>query len=160
MHDNKITPTASVPKQRHLFYADLVAEAQETADWNGIDVSVEAAQPETARRPGGRRSGFPPHVPQVTTRYELSESERIIGCGHGWHEIGVESAKEIERIEVNFVHVYERADVHRAECWGHARREIHQDKSVPILEDLRATCRLTIASCDVSQGSAICGLPC
>lgn len=96
-------------QQGHLFFADLVAEAHETADRHGIDVSIEAAPPKTARKPTGRRKKFPDHVPTVTTKYELPEEQRVCGCGDPLHEIGVDSARELERLELTFVHVYERA---------------------------------------------------
>ena len=103
-------PDASGPPQQgHLFLTDLVAEAHETAERHGIDVSIEAAPPKKARKPNGRRSKFPDHVPSVTTKYELPEDQRVCPCGDPLHEIGVESARELERLELTFVHVYERA---------------------------------------------------
>lgn len=97
------------PQQGHLFFADLVAEAHETAERHGIDVSIEAGPPKKTRKPNGRRSKFPDHVPSVTTKYELPEEQRVCRCGDPLHEIGVESARELERIELTFVHIYERA---------------------------------------------------
>lgn len=94
--------------QGHLFYADLVAEVADAAERNGVDATIEARPPKKPRKPRGRRSKFPAHVPEITTRYELPEAARFCGCGHDLHEIGVESAKELERIELTFVHVYER----------------------------------------------------
>ena len=99
---------AGPPEQDHLFFAELVAEAYETAERHGIAASIEARPPKKTRKPSGRRNKFPDHVPEVTTRYELSEADRVCGCGCALHEIGVETARELERIEMTFVHVYER----------------------------------------------------
>ncbi len=80
-----------------LFFADLVAEAHETAERHGIDTSIEARAPKKPRKLGGRRKKFPDHVPQVTTRYELPETDRVCCCGNELHEIGCETARELER---------------------------------------------------------------
>ena len=101
--------TAGPPEQGHLFFADLVAEAHETAERHGIDTTIEARPPKKQQKPAGRRKKFPDHVPQVTTRYELPEADRVCACGSSLHEIGFETARELERIELTFVHVYERA---------------------------------------------------
>lgn len=100
--------SAGPPQQGHLFFLNLVAEAEETAERHGIDVSIDTAPPKKPRKPKGRRSKFPDHVPCVTTKYELPEDQRVCPCGDPLHEIGVESARELERVELTFVHVYER----------------------------------------------------
>jgi len=99
---------AGPPEQGHLFYAHLVAEARETAERNGIDASIEASPPKKPRKAKGRRGRFPDHIPTVTTKYELPEDQRVCACGGPLHEMGAEVAQEIERLEMSFLHIYER----------------------------------------------------
>ncbi len=82
------TDLTAPPEQGHLFYAQLVAEARETAERNGIDASIEASPPKKARKPKGRRGKLPDHVPTVTTKYELPEDQRVCACGSPLHEMG------------------------------------------------------------------------
>lgn len=100
---------AAPAQQGHLFYAHLIAEARETAERNGIDASIEASAPKKPRKPNGRRGKFPSHVLTVTSKYGLPEDQRVCACGNPLHEIGVEVARELERIEMTYVHLYERA---------------------------------------------------
>ena len=67
---------------------------------------------------GGRRASFPEHLPQVNTRYELPEEQRVCFCGEKLHEIGVETSRELDRIEVSVVHTIERAKYACRDCPG------------------------------------------
>jgi len=93
--------------QGHLFALDLVAEAERTSAEAQTRASIELTPPKP-RKKGGRRSKFPGHLPRVKTRYELGEDERVCGCGGALHEIGVETSRELERIELCIVHEIER----------------------------------------------------
>jgi transposase len=95
-------------EQGHLFYAQLIAEARETAERNGIDASIEASPPKKPRKPKGRRGKFPEHILTVTTKYDLPEDQRVCACGSPLHEMGAEIARELERLEMSFVHIYQR----------------------------------------------------
>ena len=103
------TPDAAGhPHQGHFFYVDAVAEAKETAARKGIEGSIAATPPKKARGKGGRRSKFPEHVPSVTTEYRLGDDEKTCGCGSPLHEMGFETMKELERLELTFVHIVKR----------------------------------------------------
>jgi transposase len=93
--------------QGHLFALDLVAEAERTSAAAKTQASIELT-PSQPKKKGGRRAEFPQHLPQVTTRYELPLEQRICACGGTLHEIGVETSRELERIEISLVHTIER----------------------------------------------------
>ena len=93
------------PNQGHLFYAELAAEASETAERNQCNSEIRPVKGETPRKKGGRRSKFPKHAPVVRTTYELAEGDRqCLGCGGDLHEIDSEVRRELERIELTVVH--------------------------------------------------------
>jgi transposase len=96
------------PNQGHLFYADLIAEAERTAEEKKVKGTIEATAGKP-RKKGGRRSDFPEHLPRVTSRFELLDDQRTCACGSALHELGFETTQELERIEVTLVHVIERA---------------------------------------------------
>ena len=58
---------AELSAQGYLFHAELLAEAERTAQAEGVQGELTL---EPAKRKG-RRTRFPDHVPHVTTRYEL-----------------------------------------------------------------------------------------
>lgn len=91
--------------QGHLFYAELVEEAELAAKRNGTKGTIEqisSAKP--PRKTGGRRKTFPPHLPVVRTTYELADEDRTCACGGTLHEIGEDVRKELERVELTLVH--------------------------------------------------------
>jgi transposase len=94
----------------HLFYADLVAEAERTALAKQVQGEVVIAPPQRVTKREGRRSRFPDHLPRITTHYELEDAactcER---CGGALHRIGEESTRELERLETAVVHEIRRA---------------------------------------------------
>jgi len=54
----------------------------------------------------GRRKKIPDHLPEVTTGYELEEEDRKCEkCGYKLHEMGIETTKELERLESAIVHI-------------------------------------------------------
>ena len=94
------------PNQSHLFYAELVEEAQRTAERCGTEGTIEqvsSGRPRP-RKAGGRRKRFPPHLPVIRTTYELPESDRVCECGGKLHEFGEDVRRELERVEVTLVH--------------------------------------------------------
>ncbi|MEM8760715.1 MAG: transposase, partial [Pseudomonadota bacterium] len=95
-------------QQGWLFHQTVVAEAFETAERKGIDATICYAGPAKQKPRGGRRKKFPEHTPEMTTRYELPEDQRVCTCGSPLHEMGVETCRELERIEITFVHNIER----------------------------------------------------
>lgn len=94
--------------QGHLFALDLVAEAERTSSEAQTRASIELT-PSKPKKPGGRRSKYPDHFPRVKTLYELPDDQQTCRCGGALHQIGLETSREIERIELNIVHVIERA---------------------------------------------------
>lgn len=105
------------PKQGFLFVQQIVEEAERTADLKNVEgsVSIEAVPATAAPRDkdGSKktrrtRANRFEHLPKVTTRYELPADQRICACGHPLHAMGVESCREVERIEVVIQHVIER----------------------------------------------------
>jgi transposase len=93
--------------QGHLFALDLVVEAESTSAAAETRASIELT-PAKPRKSGGRRSKFPDHLPRAKTRYELDPEKRVCPCGGELHEIGVETSREIDRIEISVVHTIER----------------------------------------------------
>ena len=100
--------TAGNPHQGHFFYVDAVEEAKATAARKGIECSIAATPAKKPRGKGGRRSKFPDHVPSVTTEYRLLDDEKTCSCGSPLHEMGFETTKELERLELTFVHIVKR----------------------------------------------------
>ena len=96
-------------QQGWLFHETLVAEALETAERKGVDASISHEAPKKPKSKGGRRKKFPEHTPELTSRYELPKAERICACGGELHEMGMETCRELERVEITFVHKIERA---------------------------------------------------
>ena len=97
--------------QGHLFHAELVAEAERTARDKAVQGEIALTPPKSAKKKrGGRRTQYPDHLPRVTTRYELEDEGRCCKqCGGALHEIGVETTKELERLETTIVHEIRRA---------------------------------------------------
>ncbi|MCP4037008.1 MAG: IS66 family transposase [bacterium] len=107
-------PRSSLPAdavgQGHLFHAELVAEAERTAEAKKVQGEIVLSPPKRAPKRGGRRPRFPDHLPRVTTRYELEDDARSCAhCGGELHEIGQETTKELERLETAIVHEIRRA---------------------------------------------------
>jgi len=102
-------PDSEVPvdaNQGHLFYAELLEEAQRAAEQCGSEGTIEpvrAGKPRQKKK-RGRRKTFPPHCPVVRTTYEVPEAERVCDCGGPLHEIGEDVRRELERIEMTVVH--------------------------------------------------------
>ena len=59
--------------------------------------------PAHERRSHGRRCEFPKGWPHVTDVHELDEFARVCDCGSELKEIGAETSKRIERIEINII---------------------------------------------------------
>ena len=104
------------PQQGHFFYEALLAEAKETAARKNLDGAIYASPPKKPRGKGGRRSKFPEHVPSVTTEYKLREEDQTCSCGSPLHEMGFETTKELERLELTFVHVIKRSKYACRKC--------------------------------------------
>ena len=95
--------------QGHLFHADLIVEAERTAEAKNVQGEIVLAPPLKKQKAGGRRKRFPDHLPRVSTSYELAEDERrCSNCGGRLHEMGEESTKELERLETAIVHEIRR----------------------------------------------------
>ena len=110
--ERKLTGLASGHEhQLHLFFADLVADAERIAEETGVTGHVEVEKPDPAKqvKKKGRRKKFPKHLPVVTTLFELSEDQLTCRCGGALHPIGFEESRELERIEVTIVHKKKRA---------------------------------------------------
>lgn len=103
------TPEETDSQQGWLFHQTIVAEAFETAERKDIDATISYEAPKKPKPRGGRRKTFPEHTPEMTTRYELPEAQRVCACGSPLHEMGFETSRELERIEITFVHKIERA---------------------------------------------------
>ena len=106
-------PTGS-PAQGHLFLAELVAEAQSTADRKSVEGSVgmtpaKAGWKVRDKKKGGRRPNFPKDAPVVTTEFHLPEDQLKCSCGCQLHLIGFETTKQLERIEMTIIAEEKRA---------------------------------------------------
>jgi len=98
-------PVDSQPSQSHLFYAELLDEAERTAAAKDCEGAIEPIKPpKKPKTKGGRRAKFPAHLPTIRTTYELSANQRTCACGGELHEIGEDVRRELERIELNIVH--------------------------------------------------------
>ena len=108
--EKRKAPTAedANAQQGWLFHQTLVAEALETADRKNADATISYSAPKKPQRNGGRRKKFPEHTPEIATRYELPDEQRVCACGGTLHEMGVETCRELERVELTFVHRIER----------------------------------------------------
>ena len=95
--------------QGHLFHADLLVEAERTAQAKGVQGEIVLTPPKKAKRSGGRRKRFPEHLPRVATTYELPEDQRSCpNCGGRLHGMGYQATRELERIETAIVHEMQR----------------------------------------------------
>jgi transposase len=104
--ERKLLPTQA--NQGHLFVdqmARMLEVAERSAEQNGTKGTIEITPPPKDRKPGGRRSRFPTHLPVVRTTYELpAEQCHCTDCGGSMHEIGEAVRRELERIELTVVH--------------------------------------------------------
>ena len=89
--------------QGFLLFPELLEAAERVADRTKQQGVVEIVSTGQKKRPK-RRKGFPQHLPKIRTTYELPEEERTCGCGYPLHEIGEETRREIERLEISVVH--------------------------------------------------------
>lgn len=94
------------PSQGHLFYADLVADAEEAAARTGAEGEVGPSDKSPKpRKKGGRRKKFPEHLPTIRSTYELGADDRkCTSCDSDLHEVGEDVTRELERIETTIVH--------------------------------------------------------
>jgi transposase len=101
-------PSASFDRslaQGFLLFPELVEAAERVADATDQRGEVEYVQPvPKPRKKGGRRKKYPDHLPVIRTTYELPKDERTCPCGSALHEIGEETSKELERLELTIVH--------------------------------------------------------
>jgi transposase len=98
--------------QGHLFLVELMAEAQSTADRKGVCGSISAAPAKTgekAKKKGGRRPKFPKDAATVTSEYHLPDEHLTCSCGCMLHLVGYETTKQLERMEMTFIHEEKRA---------------------------------------------------
>jgi len=103
-------PLGEAAGQGHLFHAELVAEAERTAEAKRVQGEILLDPPKRPPPRKGRRTSFPDHLPRITTRYELEVEACVCQrCGGALHEIGEEATREIERIETAVVHEIRRA---------------------------------------------------
>ena len=84
----------------------MLEEAERTAALTGTQGEIELKKPgdRKAKKKGGRRKQFPPHLPVVRTTYELPEDDRKCSCGGDLHEIGQDVRRELERVEISIIH--------------------------------------------------------
>lgn len=95
--------------QGHLFHADLLVEAERTAEAKDVQGEIVLSPPKKTKRGGGRRKKYPDHLPRVSTAYELPADKRSCShCGGPLHEIGDETTRELERLETAIVHEIRR----------------------------------------------------
>ena len=119
--ERKLTGIASGHEhQLHLFFADLVADAERIAEETGVTGHIEVEKPDPAKltKKKGRRNKFPKHLPVVTTLFELPEDQLTCRCGGALHPIVFEETRELERIEVTIVHKRKRAKYCCRSCEG------------------------------------------
>lgn len=106
----------SAPRDAHqgwLFALEIAEAAQQAAEEADTKVTVDLTRPpkdpkKQGRKRPRRKRKFPPDAPVVTTRVELPEEDRVCSCGSELHEIGVESSRELERIELTVIHQIDR----------------------------------------------------
>ena len=113
-------PVEANGAQGHLFAA-LLAEANAVAARTAAEGAIEETSEARPKKRGRRRKTFPDDTPVYQTTYEIPESEReCTNCGDPLHEIGEKVTKELERIELTFVHEIHRKKYGCRTCCGHA----------------------------------------
>ncbi len=97
--------------QGHLFHAELIAEAERTAELKNVQGDIEVAPPKNPKKKGGgRRATYPDHLPTTKTRYELEDdAKHCKNCGGDLHRIGWDVSRELERLETAIIHTIMRA---------------------------------------------------
>ena len=99
-------PSAGValtPGQMHLLFPELIEAAERVADEKKVEGSVEIRSRGQGKVPK-RRKHFPPHLPVITSSFELPEDQRACSCGATMSAMGAELTKELERLEISVVH--------------------------------------------------------
>jgi transposase len=107
-----LDPTGLLPFPEFAQLRDQVQAAEQKAE----TVTV----PAHTRTKSQRRSEFPEHLPRHTTECTLDESQRKCpACGDQRGAIGNVETKELERLELCYVHVIQRRKYACSKCRGY-----------------------------------------
>ncbi|MFQ5382150.1 MAG: IS66 family transposase [Dehalococcoidia bacterium] len=124
----------SEARQGWLFALEIAEAAQQAADEADSEVTIDLTRSPNGQRKQGqkrsRRKKFPSDAPVVTTRVELPEDERRCSCGCELHEIGVESSRELERIELTIIHQIDRVKYACRNCEEGVRAAKYRGKVI------------------------------
>ena len=90
--------------QGFLLFPEMIEAAERVADRTAQEGTVEITSAGKPKAKPKRRKQFPAHLPHIRSTYELSASERTCECGNALHEIGEETSRELERLEICVVH--------------------------------------------------------
>jgi len=97
-------------------FAELRNEVKAAEQRQAETISV----PAHARHKSQRRSEFPDHLPRQTTECKLDQTQRLCPeCGEQRSVIGQVETKELERLELCYVHVIKREKYACGRCSGH-----------------------------------------
>jgi len=91
------------PQQGWLWAAEAAARVEESCEETGAEGEVSAEAGDPTRRKPKRRKKFPEHLPRFRSVFTIPEEERQC-CGEAMAEIGTEVRRELERLEVSYVH--------------------------------------------------------
>jgi len=111
-------------KSRYLDQKELLPFAELDALQKQVEEAKAAAEtievPAHTRKKNKRRNEFPDHLPRRTTTSSLTDAERACPeCGDKRIKIGVDTSKELERIEFTYVHEMDREKYACRKCSGH-----------------------------------------
>lgn len=129
-------PNAPPPESREgwLFALEIAEAAQQAADEANSKTTVDLTRlprdPKAKKQKRSRRKKFPSDAPVVTTRVELPEEDRHCSCGCELHEIGVESSRELERIELTIIHQIDRVKYACRNCEEGVRSAKYRGKVI------------------------------
>ncbi len=112
-------------KSRYLDQKELLPFAELDALKKQLEEAKEAASAveipaHTRKKKNKRRNDFPDHLPRRRTTSSLTDAEKACPeCGDTRVKIGVETTKELERIEFTYVHEMDREKYACRKCSGH-----------------------------------------
>lgn len=122
------------PREGWLFAVEIAEAAEQAAEEADAQVTVDLTRPpkDTKQQSGkrSRKKKFPSDAPVVTTRVEVPEAERVCSCGGALHEIGVESSRELERIELTIIHQIDRVKYACRSCEEGVRSAKYRGKVI------------------------------